>query len=276
MSKLGIIAGAGQLPRDIVNSCQAANKPLFVMGLEGFADPRDFTDVDFGLVNIAKAKKARQLLLGAGVTDVVFAGKVERPSLSSLKPDLLAAKFIAKIGRGFLGDDGLLKAVKKAFEDEGFKVLAVDEIFMDSKAIKGCWGIHQPGPQSIEDIKTGFRLAKGLGQLDIGQGVVMQEGLVLAAEAIEGTNRMIIRAGKLARQGERPVLVKVRKPQQDRTMDLPAVGLETVETAIAAGFAGIAVEAGSTLVVDQKAMADRANAAGFFLMGVTEEELSEL
>mgnify|MGYP003950220545 CR=1 FL=1 len=272
MAKLGIIAGGGNLPRDIVDYCTKIGRPVFVLGLKTFANPNSFEDVDFAEAGLAQASKALELLRNAGVTEIVLAGKVERPSLKSLKPDLKAAGILAKLGKGFLGDNSLMGAVKTAFEEEGFKVVGVDEVFDEVLAAIGTWGQVKPSLENLNDIKSGLQLAKGIGALDIGQSVVVQDGLCIAVEAIEGTDAMIERSRALVEDEARPILIKVKKPQQDRRLDLPTVGPETVRAVAEAGFAGIAVEAGHTLVVSKNEMIELADEAGLFLFGAELED----
>ena len=273
MSKLGIIAGRGHLPRDLVDHCIAIGRPFFVLGLETFANPSDYQDVEFSETGLVQVNKGLSHLRKAEVTDVVFVGKVERPSLKALRPDLKAAAFLAKLGKGFLGDNSLMGAVKTAIEEEGFHVLGVDEVFSDAVAKKGVWGQISPSEAALQSAESGKRLAKGIGALDIGQAVVMQGDLCLAVEAIEGTDALINRSQTLGDKTlEAPVLVKGRKPQQDRRLDLPTVGPDTVKAAAASGFAGIAVEAGETLVVALDEMISVADEAGMFLIGLDANE----
>jgi UDP-2,3-diacylglucosamine hydrolase len=272
MAKLGIIAGGGNLPRDIADYCIKIGRPVFVLGLRTFADPDSFRDVDFAEAGLAQASKALELLKNAGVSEIVFAGKVERPSLKSLKPDLKAASILARLGKGFLGDNSLMGAVKAAFEEEGFRIVGVDEVFDDVLAVAGTWGQVSPASSKMNDIRTGLKLAKGIGALDIGQSVVVQDGLCIAVEAIEGTDAMIRRCRAIVEDDAQPILIKVKKPQQDRRLDLPTVGPNTVRAAAEAGFAGIVVEAGHTLVVSKNEMLEIADEAGLFLFGAELED----
>ena len=197
-----------------------------------------------------------------------MAGPVRRPSLTELRPDLTTARFLARVGARALGDDGLLRAVIGLLEDEGFRVVGVHEILGDILAHEGTWGRHTPDAVAWRDIERGLRVATALGREDVGQAVVVQQGIVLGVEGIEGTDRLLARCGDLRRPGEGGVLVKIRKPAQDQRADLPTVGTRTVAGAKAAGLRGIAVEAGSTLVMDYDALVAEADAAGLFLHGL--------
>jgi DUF1009 family protein len=188
--------------------------------------------------------------------------------LLSLRPDWRAAKFLARVGYRALGDDGLLKAIIREFEGEGFRVVGADAILSSAVAPVGPLGRHAPDAQAEDDIALGFRIVRALGALDIGQAAVVQQGLVLGVEAIEGTDALIARCAGLRREGAGGVLVKAPKPGQERRADLPTIGPRTVEAAAAAGLRGIAIEAGASLVIDRAALVAAADRTGLFVVGV--------
>ena len=267
--KLGILAGGGDLPARLVETCRAAGRPVFVIALEGQADPGlAASGAPLAWVRLGAAGAILDRLRAEGVAEIVMAGRVRRPSLSELRPDWFAARFFARIGARALGDDGLLRAVVATLEEEGFRVLGVQDVLADLLTPAGPLGRHAPDPQAEADIALGVQAARALGALDVGQAVVVQQGLVLGLEAIEGTDALVERCAALRREGPGPVLVKMRKPQQDLRLDLPAIGPVTVERAAAAGFRGIAAEAGGTLLLGRKAAVAAADAAGLFLLGV--------
>ncbi len=170
-----------------------------------------------------------------------------------------------------LGDDSLLKAVIAELESEGFRVVGMHAILGDVLAEEGVWGRRAADAAAQSDIDHGLKVARGLGVLDIGQSVVIQQGIVLGVEAVEGTDALLRRCGELRRQGPGGVLVKIAKPGQERRVDLPTIGVRTVEAAAAAGLSGIAVESGSTIVVDRPGIIKAADAAGLFLCGVASD-----
>lgn len=270
MPKLGIIAGSGRLPELVAAAARGQGRDVFLLALEGSADPAFIANSNLAhaWVRLGAAGQGFEALKQAGVTDVVMAGGVKRPSLLELAPDWRAAKFFARVGLGALGDDGLLTAVVKEFEAEGFKVLGPDEILSSLLARDGVYGRHAPDDQARADIAQGFKAAKELGALDIGQAAVVQQGQVLGLEAIEGTAALIARCAALQRQGPGGVLVKTAKPGQERRVDLPSIGPDTVAQAHAAGLRGIALEAGHSLVLDESALVEAADRLGLFVIGV--------
>lgn len=268
MSRLGVIAGGGPLPRQLAATARAQGRGVFVLALEGHADGDLLAGFAPAWIRMGEAGRGFDLLREAGVDEVVMAGPVRRPSLAELLPDWRTARFFARIGWKALGDDGLLRAVISEFESEGFRVVGVESVLGGLMARTGLWGAHRPDEQGEADIRRGIEVARGIGRLDIGQAVVVQQGVVLAVEAIEGTDAMVARSAGLTRQGAGAVLVKIAKPGQERRVDLPTIGVVTVANCAAAGIRGIAVEAGATLVVERDAVVAAADEAGIFLLGV--------
>lgn len=271
--KLGLLAGSGTLPGRIIVACKEAGRPLFVVAFEGQTEPETVIDVDHTWVRLGAAGTAVRRLHEAGVEDLVMAGAIRRPSLAALRPDGWTARFFAKKGAAMLGDDGLLSALVAELEEvEGFNVVGPDSLLPGTLASKGVYGVIRPDEQALLDIKRGIDVALGIGALDIGQAAVVQQGLVLATEAAEGTDALLARCTALQREGPGGVLVKVKKPGQEDRADLPSIGVSTVKAAHAAGLRGIAVEAGGTLVIDREGIVKAADDAGLFVMGVTVDQ----
>jgi hypothetical protein len=214
------------------------------------------------------------LLKEQGCEDLVLVGPVRRPSFRDLRPDAEGLKLLARIGRAaFLGDDGLLRAVIRVLGEEGFRVIGAHEILGGLVGRSGLLTKTAPDDQAKADIARGIAVCRALGMADVGQGCVVQSGIVLAVEAVEGTDAMLGRCGALAWPGPGGVLVKLVKPGQERRADLPTIGEETVRGAISAGLRGIAFEGGGTLIADRDRMVAAADAAGFFVLGLGPEAL---
>ena len=265
---LGIIAGSGGLPRRLIESCRAQGREVFVLALEGEADREAVEGVPHAWCRIGAGAKGLGLLRAHAVGELVLAGGVRRPSLAALRPDWRAAKFFARVGYRALGDDGLLSAIVKALEHEGFRVVGADRLLGEASLPEGPLGAIRPDADAQADIALGLRLARAIGALDIGQAVVVQQGLVLGVEAIEGTDGLLRRVAELRRDGPGGVLVKAEKPGQESRADRPTIGPQTVALAAVGGLRGIAAEAGATLVLDRAELIRRADAAGLFVVGV--------
>ena len=273
MEKLGLIAGAGGLPLEIVRACQAAERPVFVLRLLGLTDPAlaEQPGVDVGLAEWGKMFSA---LRRAGCGQICFAGGVARPDFASLKPDLRGLASLPRVlAAARKGDDALLRQVMQEFEQEGFVVEGADAVLSGLTISDGPLGRIAPGEADAADIDQALRVARTLGSLDIGQAVVVANGLVLAVEAQEGTDAMLQRCADLPRAlrshgAAAGVLAKAVKPIQDRRIDLPTIGPATIEAAARAGLVGVVGEVGSLLIIDRDRVIQTADDLGLFVVGV--------
>ncbi|HEY2034115.1 MAG TPA: UDP-2,3-diacylglucosamine diphosphatase LpxI [Rhizomicrobium sp.] len=271
MATLGIIAGGGELPLAVAESARAAGRDVFVLALSGADDGlSQFSREDSG---IGELGKSLSLLKKYGCEDVTFAGKVSRPEWSDLKLDARGALALPKVVAAALkGDDALMRAMLGIFEREGFRVIGTTEAAPNLVATAGVYGRHKPDAQAQTDIAQAREVVRRMGELDIGQAAAVAEGLVLAVEAAEGTDAMLERLTHLSRnlrgtpQKRRGVLVKSPKPSQERRVDLPVIGVRTVELASVAGLAGIAVEAGTALLMRKQRIVEAADRLGLFVM----------
>lgn len=266
---LGILAGGGPFPGQVAAAATAQGRPVFILGFEDFADPAVIGAYPHAYARLGAAGRILALLREHGCADIVLVGPVKRPGLLDLRPDIEGTRILARIGRAaFSGDDGLLAAIVRVFAEEGFRVLGAHDIIGDALGPRGVQGRIPPDAQALADIARGVAVVRALGQVDVGQGCVVQQGIVLAAEAIEGTDQMLARCAALARPGPGGVLVKLVKPGQERRADLPAIGPRTLAAAAAAGLRGVAYEAGGTLITDRAACIAEADAQGLFLTGI--------
>ena len=272
---LGIIAGGGDLPRAVAQSVRAEGRDVFVVGLRGCVTPGWVETFPHEFVSLGEPGKALKALAGASVREVLLAGRVDRPKFSELKLDAKGMMVLPKvIAAARQGDDALLRCMVDIFEREGFRALSVAEAAPGLVCGIGPLGRLAPAEDHQADIASGFRIVKTLGALDVGQAAAVCDGLALAVEAAEGTDQMIARIASLreALRGtpdhRRGVLVKALKPTQDAKTDMPVIGVETVRNAAAAGLAGIALEAGKSLIVGKGDVAAEADRLGLFVAGV--------
>ena len=273
---LGILAGGGRLPAQVAVAAQAAGRAVFIIGLEGFAEPAVIAPWPHEMIRILAAGRIIAALREHGCKDIVLVGPVRRPSLLDLRPDAEGARILARIGRAaFAGDDGLLAAVVRVFGEEGFRVVGMHEILDQALGPAGLLSRAAPDAVAMADISRAVAVARALGSVDVGQGCVVQQGIVLAVEAAEGTDAMLARCAALKHPGRGGVLVKLVKPGQDRRADLPTIGPATIEAAAAAGLRGVAFEAGGTILADREASIAAADAAGVFLFGLDPHEFAK-
>lgn len=274
--RLGIIAGGGSLPGRVAAASVASGREVFVVGLQGFVDPALLASYPHEVVRITAAGRILAALREHGCDRIVLIGSVRRPSLLDLRPDAEGARILARIGRAvFAGDDGLLAVVIRIFREEGFTVVGAHEVMQEALAPVGLLSAAAPDDAARVDIARGIAVAHALGAADVGQGCVVQQGLVLAVEAVEGTDAMLSRCAALARPGPGGVLVKLVKPGQERRADLPTLGPATVRAAQAAGLRGIAYEGGGALLAERDAAIRAADEAGLFLLGLDPTEIAK-
>ncbi len=273
--RLGIIAGGGTLPGRVAAAAAAAGRGVFLIGIEGYAEPPVLAPYPHEFSRIGAAGRILEMLRAHACEDLVMVGTVRRPSFFDMRPDIEGARILTRIGRAiFSGDDGLLAAVMRVLSEEGFRMLGMHEVLLEALAPAGHLTRVRPDPMALADIERGVAVVLALGGADVGQGAVVQQGIVLAVEAVEGTDAMIARCATLARSGPGGVLVKLAKPGQDRRADLPTIGPETVRRAAAAGLRGIAVEAGGTILAERSETIAIAEAAGLFLVGLDRSDLA--
>ncbi len=272
-SPLGLVAGGGGLPRQVAKACLESGRALFVVRLKGFADPEmaEYPGMDAGLGEFGKVFSA---LKREGCSSVCFAGAVKRPDFSALKPDLRGLTAMPGLmAAARRGDDAVLRRVLWEFEREGFDIEGVHSAVQGITMSEGVMGTVRPEARHAEDITRALQVARGIGELDIGQGAVVADGLVLAVEAQEGTDAMLARVAGLpseirgSAEMRIGVLAKAPKPIQDRRVDLPTIGVTTVHNVATAGLSGIVGEAGAVLVVDRAEVIEEANRLGLFIYG---------
>jgi DUF1009 family protein len=266
---IGIIAGGGPLPGQVAAAAQASGRGVFIAAIEGFAEPAVVGSFPHEYFRLGAVGAIRDRLRAHQCRDVVMIGPVKRPSFLSLRPDAEGAKLLARIGRAaFAGDDGLLAAVTRVLGEEGFNVIGAHEVMADVLGPPGLLTRTAPDASAMADIERGMAVLRIMGAADIGQACVVQQGIVLAVEAIEGTAAMLSRVRALARPGPAGVLVKSPKPGQERRADLPALGPATIEQIVQAGLRGVAFEAGNTILVERDAMIAAADGSNIFLIGM--------
>jgi len=271
---LGIIAGGGELPIAIASAARDAGRDVFVIGVSGMVSEIELAPFPHIVAGLGELGRALRVLKEANCGDVTFAGRVPRPKFNQIKVDAkgaLALPWVLSAARR--GDDALMRTILGLFEKEGFRVIGSDEAAASLLAPRGLLGSVEPGEQEFADIARAVKVVRAMGLHDIGQAAVVAEGVVLAVEAAEGTDAMLRRVADLpdtlcgTSSARRGVLVKAPKPDQERRVDLPVVGRQTIELASAAGLSGVAIQAGSTLVLHKSELIARADGLGLFVMG---------
>lgn len=272
MKSLGLITGQGDMPRIIALEGKRQGYNIVAVALSGLTDPSIERYAD--TVKSFKAGKAGAVikyLRENGVNQVVFAGKFPKSLIvrGALTPDLRLVKFLFNLKDR--GDDTILNSVGKELARDGIKLLDMRDFCRELLASEGNLTRKGPRKEEWKDIEYGFRIAKGVGKLDIGQTVVVKNMAVMAVEAVEGTDEAIIRGGRLAGGGA--VVVKVSRPEQDMRLDVPVVGLTTVDCMTEVGIRVLAIEAGSSILLERPEFMRKSEEAGIAVVGISAASL---
>ena len=258
MERIGVIAGSGQFPGIFSKAAKERGLKVYAVAHVGETDPRLETLVEaIRWVKIGQLSRIIAFFKKNRVSDAVMAGAITKTKMfSRVRPDLRALKVLAAMDH--TQDDGLLLGFAGEMEKQGITIRPSTFLLPELLAKRGCWTRRKPTKTEMADVRFGWRIAKEIGRLDIGQSVVVRGGSVMAVEAIDGTDATIRRGGKLGK--EKTVVVKASKPNQDMRFDMPAVGVKTINTMRDVGALVLAVEAGKTVVFDREemvALADR-------------------
>ncbi len=264
---LGIVAGSGALPEKLVAYCQKEKRDFCIVGFKNQTDEKLLKQAPHILVKLGQLKKPIQFLKQNNVKELVLIGAVRRPSVFELKPDLKTFRLLMKYGLSRHGDDKVLCLVDQVLSEEGFELHGVHEYLPELIMPKGILGKVKPTDKHLKDIEKAEDVLYQLGKADVGQSAVLQNRLILGVEAIEGTDELIKRCGKYQRKGGKPVLVKMKKPDQDERFDLPTIGPKTIENLNAGGYAGVALQANSALIVELEKTVRLADQYGLFVYG---------
>ncbi|TIO07860.1 UDP-2,3-diacylglucosamine diphosphatase LpxI [Mesorhizobium sp.] len=279
-ARVGIIAGGGSLPVEIARALARQGKSPFVVMTAGEVDRiSDFDDYEQVTLRLEDVGSLLPTLKKHHVTHLVTAGHItRRPRLSAMRLNLGLLAWVPSLLVGVTqGDDTVLKLFVRRIERSGIKVVGAHEIVPELVAAEGVLTKAAPRKSDWRDIDAAHAAAKAIGALDIGQAAVAVGGRAIALEGVEGTDGLLERTRQLRGHGRlagrtRGVLVKCAKPGQELRADLPSIGPQTVEAAHAAGLAGIAVEAGRSLILEGPTVVARANALGLFVVGLPAAE----
>jgi DUF1009 family protein len=273
--RLAIIAGGGLLPHYVAEAARARGENPYILALANESE-HDWSGFDHAMVSIGNYAGFRAIFAERGIGRAVLTGAVKRrPDWRDIKAPIRALAQVPSIIRTLLagGDDAVLRMVIRLIEADGVRVVGAHDIVPNLLGTEGPLGSISPDDKAEADIAAAAAAARALGNLDVGQGAVAVGGRVVALEGAEGTDAMLERVAVLKASGRisqrrKGVLVKLCKPNQDLRADLPSIGQETLRRAVTAGLAGIAVEAGRSLVLERDALVREANAAGLFVTGI--------
>tara|TARA_Y100001960_G_scaffold231376_1_gene242975 strand:+ start:3564 stop:4415 length:852 start_codon:yes stop_codon:yes gene_type:complete len=268
--KLGIIAGGGDLPAKIIEKCREAGKAVFVVTFKDQDRPTNYDSLavnetaEFGLGAVGAVIKEMKK---QGVEEIVLAGYIKKPSLFNLNLDLTGVKILAKVAVHH--DDKLLRAIADEFETKGFNMLGAhdicDDLLIGNEILNG----NKIAEAKSEDIILGIKMAHEIGKLDIGQAVVVKDKVILGVEAVEGTDALLERCANLrGKDNKGGLLVKMSKPQQNLNLDMPSIGIKTIEKLAELNYEGVVVSANSTIFLDKEESIKLAKKNNLLVAGV--------
>lgn len=267
-STLALIAGSGDLPAMVLEGARRQGLRVVGLGFVDETDPALAKELDaWAWLHLGQLGKLIAFCKKQGASRVVMAGKVHKTRAVNLRPDWRAAKLLWRIRNTH--DDEILRAVAAELEGEGMAVASALEFLPHLRTPEGILTKRKPSAEEQADLDVGWPLAKSLGAMDIGQCIVLRKKTVVAAEAVEGTDATILRAGELAGPG--CVVIKIFKPIQDLRLDLPTIGKQTIKTMIQAKASCLGVEAGQSLFLDLPESVALADQAGISVVGLRSE-----
>lgn len=271
--KIGLIAGGGPFPVLFAQKARNKGYAVHAVGFHNETDQLLSAHVaDMTTLYMGQIGRLIGFFRKRGIKTAVMVGAINKPtSVMNIRPDIKALSLYARMRKN-THDDRILRAFAEILETEGIKVFPSTFLLPELLSEKGCWTRRRPTRQELSDMRLGWKMAKEIGRLDIGQCVVVGSGMVLAVEAVDGTDSTIRRGGALS--SGNAVLVKVCKPTQDFRFDVPAVGALTIETMHEAGVRALAIEAEKSVVFDKAQMVDSANRYNIVIVALTDDEMT--
>jgi hypothetical protein len=280
-TRIGLLAGAGSFPVSVARELQEQGYEVFAMGVLGMVgDELEQYCRKFSKAPLARLGTAIRFFKSNQIGQVMMAGKIEKTVLFQpnlfwrMMPDWRTIHMWLTYASENKKDDTLLLAVIREFERDKIEFCSAVEYCPSLLVDHGFLTRKKPSDDQWKDIRFGWEIAKEMGRMDIGQSIVVNDMAVIAVEAIEGTDRAIIRAGELCRRKSFTV-VKVAKPQQDMRFDVPTIGVRTIKTMQESGGRVLAIEAGKTIILDQNEVIDLANRLGIIIVAVNDEEIAQ-
>ena len=272
--KIGIIAGGGQFPLLFAKAAHSQGLKVYAAAHQGETDEALVDHVErLQWVKLGQLGKIISFFKQEGVKKTVFIGSITKTNIfRDVRPDLKGLGLWNKIN--IKQDDAILRAVADRLEKDGIEVVASTGYVPELLFPKGILTKKKPTKDQMVDIVYGWGIAHSLGNLDIGQCVVVRNQTVLAVEAIEGTDATILRGGILGK--EKAVVIKLRKPKQDLRFDLPAIGMKTIDSMKEVKASVLAVEAEYALFFDRDAVIQAADNAGIVIVGVEKSVSGDL
>ena len=267
-NRIAVLAGSGKLPQLVYENAKINNWQGCIIKFEGFSENYNYSWNTFQFP-VGKVGSIIKKLKDEKITNIIICGAIDRGKISNFSTDLKGIQLLGKVA--FKGDDGAIKIISSFLENEGFKIHKLNDFIKNSSTPFGHFAGPKINNKIKDDINKGIKILKIISNSDVGQSIVVQKGLVLAIEAIEGTDKMIQRVSDYKFSGIGPVLIKFSKIGQEMKIDQPVIGPNTIKLAKESNFSCIACEASNVLIVDFDKTLEIANKENISMFGFSKE-----
>ena len=268
MNKIGILAGGGKLPLIIGKNLMKYNHEVYFFCIEKFANKIMYKNCNYETISINSLSKILQRLKINKIDKIIMAGYVQRPSIKDIKFDINALKLIKDYALASKGDDDLLFTISNFFKKRGFPIFnwkdKCKDLFVRDENITK----QKPSREAINNKKKGLAIYKFIGKGDIGQSLIIQNNIILGIEAAEGTDELVKRCFKYKKKGDGGILLKLSKYKQNKNLDIPVIGLNTIRNIKKYKYEGIFLEKNKCIVIDKKKVINFCNLNNIFISSV--------
>jgi UDP-2,3-diacylglucosamine hydrolase len=265
MNNIGIIAGGGSLPIAIGSNLIKKNYNVYFFVIKEFFNTIKYQGFNVTIINLKSAKKIIESLKAKNIDSIIMAGNIKRPSITDLSFDFQTFKLAKNLLLNKTGDNSLLVSIKKYFMDNGFDYFNWKEYCPELFADRENLTIKKPTRKARENIKKALVIFRSFGKIDVGQSMIMQNQIVLGLEAVEGTDKLMIRCKDYKKSGDKGILVKFSKYKQSNILDIPTIGEKTIRLLKDCDYEGVYLEKDSCLIIDKEKTIDLANQYNVFI-----------
>ena len=265
MTNIGIISGGGDLPIAIGSNLIKKNFKVFFFVIEEFFNNKIYNGFNVTLINLKSAKKIIEALQAKNIDSIIMAGNIKRPSITDLSFDFQTFKLAKNLLLNNTGDNSLLVSIKKYFLDNGFKYFDWKEYCPELFANNDNLTKLKPSRKAKDNLNKAMSIFMSFGEIDVGQSMIIQNQIVLGLEAVEGTDKLMLRCKDYKKSGDRGILVKFAKYNQSNILDIPTIGEKTIKLLKECDYEGIFLEKNSCLIIDKEKTVDLANQYKVFI-----------
>ena len=268
MIKVGILAGGGKLPLLIAQSLLHNKYDVHIFCIENFSNIELYKNFNFGIISLNSLSRILEKLKKNNIEKIIMVGCVKRPSIKDIKFDINTLKLIKNYALDSQGDDKLLSTISIFFENNGFKTLKWKNICKDLFIQNNYLTLKKPNKQSLENKDKGLKIFNIIGKADLSQSMIIQNKIILGIEAAEGTDELIKRCHQYKKKGDKGILLKLSKYKQDSNLDIPVIGLQTVNNLKKYDYEGIFLEKNKCIIIEKSEVINFCNVNNLFIASI--------